>query len=348
MRKYLMILVMILAMLAFGGSAFAQDPLCGNLTGADCDILVQSAAAQEGLTSATFDFTLNIGSGSDIIPLTGNGSYAIDPAAIAAIDMDALAGAAADPTAVFGALGGVLGAFDGELNINAMGMIDLNLLLIDGVGYLNFGALAPLLGGPEALGAMGLPADWAGLELVGALEMLGPMMGGMEMPDTGGAAAMDPAQTEALMNSLMGAAIITRGADEDGKAVFNTTLDFNAIFNNEEFMGLVMSQAGAGELSESELAEAQQMLSALGSAINVSVTQKVDLASFYQTDVEFNIALDGAAFAAVTGESMDSISITGGFSFANFNAAPALSAPAGAPVATVMDLMGMMGAMGGF
>lgn len=346
MRKYLMIFVMILAMLAFGGTAFAQDPVCGNLTGADCDILTQAAAKQESLTSATFDFTLNIGSGADVVPLTGNGSYAIDPAVIAAIDMDALAGAAADPTAILGALGSLLGAFDGELNINAMGMVDLNLLLIDGTGYLNFGALAPLLGGPEALQAMGLPADWAGLDLVGALEMLGPMMGSMEMPDTGDAPEMDPAQTEALMNSLMSAIVITRGPDEDGKAVFSTTFDLNALFSNEQFMDLLMAQAG--EMSESELAEAQETMNAVGSAVNLSFTQKIDLATFYQTDVEFNVAIDGAAFEAVAGESMDSINISGTFSFADFNAAPALSAPAGAPVATVTDLMGMMGAMGGF
>ncbi|GIK28587.1 MAG: hypothetical protein IT298_01325 [Chloroflexi bacterium] len=346
MRKYLMILVMIVAMLAIGGTALAQNPVCGNLTGADCEILTQSMAAQEGLTSATFDFTLNITSGADTIPLTGNGSYAIDPAAIAAIDMDALAGAAADPTAVLGALGSVLGAFDGELNINAMGMLDLNLLLIDGVGYLNFAPLAPLLGGPEALAAMGLPADWAGLELVGALEMLAPMMDSMEMPGAGDVPAVDPAQNEAMLNALMSAAVITRGADENGKAVFSTTLDLNAIFNNEQFMSMMMEQAG--ELSESELAEAQQMMATFGDAITVSVTQKIDLATFYQTDVEFNLAIDGAALAAATGESMDSISVVGAFSFADFNAAPALSAPAGAPVATIMDLMGMMGAMGGF
>ncbi|MFZ2879884.1 MAG: hypothetical protein WA009_10140, partial [Phototrophicaceae bacterium] len=227
-----------------------------------------------------------------------------------------------------------------------MGMLDLNLLLIDGVGYLNFAPLAPLLGGPEALAAMGLPADWAGLELVGALEMLAPMMDSMEMPGAGDVPAVDPAQNEAMLNALMSAAVITRGADENGKAVFSTTLDLNAIFNNEQFMSMMMEQAG--ELSESELAEAQQMMATFGDAITVSVTQKIDLATFYQTDVEFNLAIDGAALAAATGESMDSISVVGAFSFADFNAAPALSAPAGAPVATIMDLMGMMGAMGGF
>lgn len=172
------------------------------------------------------------------------------------------------------------------------------------------------------------------------------MMDSMEMPGAGDVPAVDPAQNEAMLNALMSAAVITRGADENGKAVFSTTLDLNAIFNNEQFMSMMMEQAG--ELSESELAEAQQMMATFGDAITVSVTQKIDLATFYQTDVEFNLAIDGAALAAATGESMDSISVVGAFSFADFNAAPALSAPAGAPVATIMDLMGMMGAMGGF
>lgn len=346
MRKVFVCMLMVLALVAFGGSAMAQDPICGSLTGADCEILTQAAAAQGGLNSATFTFTLDIAVGEQAIPLTGDGSFSVDPAVKAqleAIDPNTLS---ADPTAALNVLGTALQGFDASLNVSAMGL-PLNLILVDGVGYLNFESLAPMLGGAQA----GIPAGWAGLDLNGAVEMMGPMLSGMDMSEA--QAQVDPAQQEALMAAVTRNTTTVRGEDAEGQANFITTFNFGGLLQDESFLGLVMSQAAPGqELTEEQLAQMNQMLTAMGEGINISFTQSIDLATYYTTGFTFDFDLDGATLAAAAasvGEEtgpVEDISVVLDINFADFNAAPALSAPAGAQVSTIQELMGAMG--GGF
>ncbi len=346
MRKVFVCMLMVLALVAFGGSAMAQDPVCGSLTGADCEVLTQAAAAQAGLNSATFTFTLDIAVGEQAIPLTGDGSFSVDPAVkaeLAAIDPASLS---ADPTAALNVLGTALKGFDASLNVNAMGL-PLELVLVDGVGYLNFESLAPMLGGAQA----GVPAGWAGLDLNGAVEMMGPMLQGMDMSEA--QAQVDPAQQEALMAAVSQNVTVARAEDVEGQAVFVSTFDFGGLLQNEAFLGLVMAQAAPGqELTEEQLAQVNQMLTAMGEGVNVSFTQNIDLTTYYTTGFTFDFDLDGATLAAAAasvGEeagSVEDISVSLKLNFADFNAAPALSAPAGAQVSTFQELMGAMG--GGF
>ncbi|MBK8135987.1 MAG: hypothetical protein IPK52_09120 [Chloroflexi bacterium] len=339
MRKLLVCMLMVLALVAFSGVAMAQDPVCGSLSASDCEILTQSAAAQAGLTSATFTFTLDINAGGQAVPLTGDGSYAVDPAVIAAFDPAAMTNMT-DPTAMLGILGDLIKGFDGELNVNAMGM-PINLLLVDGVGFINFEPFAPFLAGAP----VEIPAGWAGLDLVGALDMLAPMLGSMEMPDV--QTQVDPNAQAAIMEAVVKYVTISRAADENGQAVFVTSVDFGALFQDEAFLGFVMAQAMPGqELTEEMMAQVGPMLQGLGGGFTFSATQKVDLSTFFATSIGFEFNLNGAALSAVAGETVQDVSVAGAFNFADFNAAPALSAPAGAPVATIMDLMGLMG--GGF
>jgi hypothetical protein len=339
-------MLMVLALVAFGGSAMAQDPICGSLTGADCEVLTQAAAAQAGLNSATFTFTLDIAVGEQAIPLTGDGSFAVDPAVKAELEAIDPATLSADPTAALNVLGTALKGFDASLNVNAMGM-PLELLLVDGIGYLNFESLAPMLGGAEA----GIPAGWAGLDLNGAVEMMGPMLQGMDMSEMQN--QVDPAQQEALMAAVSQNVTVVRGDDVDGQAVFVSTFDFGGLLQNEAFLGMVMAQAAPGqELTEEQLAQVNQMLTAMGEGINISFTQNIDLTTYYTTGFTFDFDLDGATLAAAAasiGEDagpMEDISVVFDLDFADFNAAPALSAPAGAQVSTIQELMGAMG--GGF
>jgi hypothetical protein len=339
-------MLMVLALVAFGGSAMAQDPVCGSLTGADCDVLTQAAAAQAELSSATFTFTLDIAVGEQAIPLTGDGSYSFDPAVKAELEAIDPATLQTDPTAALNVLGTALKGFDGSLNINAMGL-PLELILVDGVGYLNFEALAPMLGGAQA----GVPAGWAGLDLNGAVEMMAPMLQGMDMSEM--QTQVDPAQQDALMAAVSNNVTVVRGEDVDGQAVFVSTFDFGGLLQDEAFLGLVMAQAAPGqELTEEQLAQMNEMLSAMGNGINISFTQTIDLTTYYTTGVSFDFDLDGATLAAAAasvGEEtgpVDDISIVLDLDFADFNAAPALSAPAGAQVSTIQELMGAMG--GGF
>lgn len=346
MRKLFVCMMMVLALVAFGGTAMAQDPVCGSLTGADCEILTQAAAAQAGLNSATFTFTLDIAAGEQAIPLTGSGSFAVDQAVrdqLNAIDPAALS---ADPTAALNVIGTALKGFDASLNISAMGL-PLELLLVDGVGYMNFETLAPMLGGAQA----GIPAGWAGLDLNGAVEMMAPMLQGMDMSEV--QTEIDPAQQDALMAAFGRNVNIVRGEDADGAATFITTVDFGGLLQDEAFLELMMSQATPGqELTEDQLAQVNQMLTAIGEGINVSFTQTVDLTTYYTTGFTFDFDLDGATLAAAAasiGEDagpVEDISVVFDLDFADFNAAPALSAPAGAQVSTIQELMGAMS--GGF
>jgi hypothetical protein len=332
--------MVVLALMAFSVPAMAQDAVCGALSAADCDILTQSAAAQGNLNAASFNFTLDITVGAETIPLSGDGQFSIDPSVVSAIDPSTFA---TDPAAMFTALGSALGGFDAELNVNAMGL-PINLLLIDGIGYLNFEAFAPMLAGAP----MEIPAGWAGLDLVGAIEMMGPMLSGMDMGEMGlDSAQVDPAQQEQLMSAVMQHVTVSRAEDEAGQAVFVSSFNFAGLLQDQSFMELMMAQAAPGqELTEDMLAQANEMLAGIGSGISFSATQRIDLNTFNVTGVGFDFDLDGAALTAVSGEVVEDISVTGQFNFTDFNAVSALTAPAGAPVTTVMELMGMMG--GGF
>jgi hypothetical protein len=341
-------MMMVLALVAFSAPAMAQDPMCGALSAADCEVLTQAQAAQAGLTSATFDFTLDIAVGAQTVPLTGDGSFAIDPAVmaeLAAVDPTALS---SDPTAALTLAGNALKAIDLTLNVNAMG-IPLNLLMVDGIGYLNFETLAPMLGGAGA----GVPTGWAGLDLSGAIEMMGPMLSGMDMSQLD-SAQVDPAQQQALTNAVMQHVEIARSADVDGEAVFTSTFDFGGLLQDEAFLDTIMSQATSGqELTEEQLAQVNSMMAAMSEGINLSFTQTIDLTTHYTTGISFDFDLDGAtltAAAASMGETsapVEDISFSLDLNLADFNAAPAVTAPAGAPVSTIMDLMGAMGGMGG-
>lgn len=346
MRKVFVYMLMVLALVAFGGSAMAQDPVCGSLVDADCAVLTQSAAAQGDLNSAAFTFTLDINVGEQAIPLMGDGSYVVDPAVkaqLAAIDPDVLT---EDPTAALDVVGAALKGFSGSLNINAMGL-PLSLVLVDGIGYVNLESLSPMLGGAQA----GIPAGWVGLDLNGAVEMLAPMLSSADVTEA--QAQVDPAQQEALMASVAKNVAIVRSADVAGEAVFVTTVDFKGVLQDEAFLSLVMAQAAPGqELTEAQLAEVNKVVTALGDGISLNITQNIDLTSYYTTGFTLDFKVDGetlTAAAASMGESstpVDDMSFVLSFKFSDFNAAAAITAPASAQVVTLQELMGSMS--GGF
>jgi hypothetical protein len=110
-----------------------------------------------------------------------------------------------------------------------------------------------------------------------------------------------------------------------------------------------MSQSGGvPDVSEAEMQEALGMVGQLGGAISATIETHIDLASSYSTYIGFDIQVDGQALAALGGggETVPNIAVTGSVSYADFNSIAAITAPEGAPIATIMDLMGMMG--GGF
>lgn len=354
MRKFV-VSVLILAMLLLGGTVFAQDA-CGGLSEADCAIVTASSQAMEGVNAATFNFTLNILAEGETLTISGNGAF--DASGLASVDASAFTGT--DVTAIFDALGAVVAGFSGDLSLSisapasaGMPPIALELLLVDGVGYLNFESVGMLLGGADMLTAMGLPTGWAGLDLVDTIEQIvalaGPQLGDLESQlgdQMGSMDQMDMSQFETFAQY----GSITRQADEGGNAVFVSTIDMGGIFSDPAFLPLLQAQLAAQgtDLSEAEMAQVMEMLPALASAFDVTLTQRINLTTSFLTGADFVVAIDGAALAALGGGDVSDVTISGSISLANHNAAPAITAPAGAPVATFMQLLGLFGAMGGF
>lgn len=347
MMRKMMVGLMLLAMLLVSGLSFAQEPavLCGGLSEADCAILQQSADAMAGVTSATFTFDLNVDAGDQgSLALAANGSFEADMAALG-LDATALAGLnSADPTAVFGVLKTVIQGVKATLNLTVSGTgsaalpadVNVDLILVDGIGYLNFKKLAVLAGpqGDQMLAGFGI-TEWAGLDLVGAVDMMAGM--GAEM---GGATAAQP-DSAAIQAVVANYVTVTRGADVDGEAVFTTTVDLAGFMSDPAFAELMAAQGT--EIGEEEAAMAMQMME----GIVITATSTVNLETFFQTSTAFEFSLSGEVLAMAGADAPSALSIVGTVNFDNFNAAPAITAPEG-PVATIMDLMQMAQGMGGF
>ncbi|MCU0465111.1 MAG: hypothetical protein MUF38_11140 [Anaerolineae bacterium] len=348
MMRKMMVAMLMAAMLLVSGVSMAQTEVaCGGLSEADCAILTQSAEAMAGVTSATFvmDFVIDTGD-QGAMTIAADGSY--NTAELAAFDAEALASLnSADPTVALTVLKDVIAAFDGTLNLTISGSpeiglpadVNVSLVLVDGIGYMNFAQLAALAGadGDQMLTAFGI-TEWAGLELVGAIDMLGGMAG--DMGDMG-AATPDVEASEAAAEAALNYITVARGADVDGEAVFTTTIDLAGLINDPAFADIMAAQGG--EMSEADMTEALAVLE----GVVIIANSTIDLETLFQTSVSFEFAISGEALAAAGGDAPSNLSLTGSIQFDNFNNAPAITAPEG-PVATIMDLMGLMGGMGGF
>ncbi len=347
MMRKMMVGLMLLAMLLVSGLSFAQEPMvmCGGLAEADCAILTQSADAMAGVSSATFTLDLVMDAGDQgNLNVSANGSFEADMAGMG-LDATALAGLnSADPTAAMGVLKTVIQGFKGTLNLTMTGSsevglpgdVNLDLVLVDGIGYMNFKKLSSLMGeqGDAMLTGFGI-TEWAGLDLVGAVDMLGGMAGEMEMPET-----PEQGDTTALAEAVTKYVTISRGADVDGEAVFTTTVDLAGLISDPVFTDMMAAQGT--EMTEANAEEAMKMLD----GVVITATSNIDLETFYQTAISFDFSISGEALAASGGDAPSALNLSGGLTFDNFNAAPAVVAPEG-PVATIMDLMNMFGG-GGF
>ncbi len=274
MRKFvLVLLVLMMSMLANGVMAQDSAVFCGNLSAEDCAILEASSAAMATLSSASFDFSLNVAiAGTDgtesqsiAFTVTGDGAYSGDPAmmnSVSTIDPN-------DTAAVMAAAGEALAALNAELNLSLIlpaelatemapgfpNQIDLQLSLVDGVGYINFDTLAPLLQGAMPMELSG----WGGLDLIDTLTQMGPMLGGMTMPTPDETESMEMSEED--MQALMESMTMERVADMDGQAVFVMNFDIAALMTNPIVRDSMMTslQTQGQTLSEEDMEEIIQI-----------------------------------------------------------------------------------------
>jgi len=358
MRK-LLIGILVIFMLSLGTSVMAQDE-CGGLGEDDCAILSASNEAMGALDAArftsSFDLTMSAEGETIVLGVTLDGAFSgvtnIDPAALETTSS----------TELFTALGDLISAFDAELTFGLNVPAELgaeipadfgiDLWLVDGVGYIDFSQITPLLGeDAAALTAMGIPNGPAGLDFVDTLTNLSMFMG--EDMDLGGDLGMDMGgdmmETEFDFAEY---ATIVRAEDADGNAVFVYDIDFAALAADPEFRALIIASLEAqGGVTGQDLGDTEELLdlvAAIGAGSTFTLTQEVDLETNYTEVVLINFALSGEALQELdpSAPPLD-INFDATINISEFDSAT-VAAPEGAPVAGFMDLFGLLSAGGGF
>lgn len=392
--KRLLALLILVAVLSLPLSAVgAQGPtvFCGDLSAEDCAIITQSQAAMMNVSSTAFDFTLDMG--LDMAPevenfamtLAANGALAVDPATLAELNAmaamtpeEALAMMDQLPTMLPDLARSVWGEATFTLTLTPELMAEftaetgletlaLSVAGVDGVLYADISPFLPaeMEGMPGwmgiDLGALfeGLPAlmDMEGMDMGDILGEMGDMSAIMESD------FITQMQDPAYMGEF---ATITRLADAavmgQTVAVFETTMDFGAMFGSEAFMEYMnavveMQMQMMAEQDIPDMEMISGMLSAMFENFDMSVVEWIGLDDYYAYHAEFNMAFDMnfAALAEMMPPGTDMSDAPDNFAM-TFNMALDLSAinepvsvtaPEGAQVIDPMMFLGGMDASSG-
>ncbi|HEX2909016.1 MAG TPA: hypothetical protein VHO69_19240 [Phototrophicaceae bacterium] len=375
MKKMTSILFVLLLLVS--GSAFAQVPpgFCGGLAEADCAILTASSEAMTGLNSGTA--TMNIDLTVSNIPdapfeslafnVAGDMVYHVDPALV-----EKYAAMQADPSALLkdmSQLGPMMeelfSGMDGQVSLKLtipQDIVDLaaesgsalptelstELRLVAGVGYINLSSLA------EALPEAGVPTGWYGLEIAklmgSAMNMALAQMEGQAMPSFDPSMFSqftDPAFLESYIK-------VERLADSDGAAVFQMSFDMAALATSPAFRDMMVKQMEmmGQEVDEAQIDQMIAMVAQMYEGLDMSITQSVDLSTSYMTHMDMVFDWDLTALMSASGASSDVaapvINLVMSADYADFNAAPEVTAPEDATVFTAEQIMQMMaGSMAG-
>jgi hypothetical protein len=329
-------------MFAFTATTFAQDMACGDLAAEDCDLLYASSEAMAGVTSGSqfvgiemqlmnvpqapftdlsFDFSVDT-----------SYSYS-EEASAAAMDLQGMDAAAmtalySDPDALASTFATIVGGTSAEMSMTAnfseelvamLGQpnmmfpdsITLNLVMVDGVGYLDLSTLEPLM----AQGGMTGMSGWVGADIVPLVEqsirqsamqpgtMIVPVSGSGAGPLFTQLSAADPTGTLAQFLS------IERGEDVDGAASFTTSIDWDAFVESPYFDQLIaaalqQNAASTGMMpSQTEIEQTTALARMFGPAllegITLEVTETIDPETSYLTSSEFTFDWDLSQLAAM-------------------------------------------------
>ncbi|MBN8639536.1 MAG: hypothetical protein J0M07_29735 [Anaerolineae bacterium] len=348
MRKGLLLVMLLLTLVS--GAALAQtttaDVYCGDLSADDCALLQQSQTAMDDLTAAAFNLFVDVqieAEGEQMpISLVGSGAYS---------GLDRNADLSMGGDAALTALRG----FNAELMLTAtlpQSMVEeadspntltLELRLVDGVGYLNFDPLQPLINDPQFTG-------WGGLDLAG---LIGALL--EENPDflneLGSMAAGSGVNPDMFMNMDTQAVeqylTITRTDDGSGaNATFETTVDFAGLLADPAFQDMLRSQMDASGqgMTEADQQEAFDQMSGAFENATLLIRQEVDTASgrTASLSVEFDVAVTDAEDPSENG----SAAVTAMINY-DYENVPTITVPENASVLPYQQLLGMVGGMMG-
>ncbi|MBI1280923.1 MAG: hypothetical protein GC179_22555 [Anaerolineaceae bacterium] len=316
----------------------AQDTtICGNLSADDCTALTSAITNTGTAGSGAFTLDINADIQSDDPTQAGTVSISADGKfnGFAGASMDDVMAMNADPAAAVAKLIEGLKSFSGELNINATlptaaasmtggEPLVLNMVLVDGVGYLDFSKL------PATVGAMTggkTPTGWAGLDLIDVLTNIGPSL----KPNTSTASSSTTDQLAQVHALLTGHLEYTRDGD-----TFTGTVDLVGLFNDPEFQKLTNMK----EITDAQAAAIESLADA---TFQLVFTLDGDKLSAAQLSIEFPESTMSAFAAASTSSSGSpapkSMSLSVELSFSGLGEAQTVTAPEGAPVTKFMELM---------
>jgi hypothetical protein len=381
-RKFTVLLVL-LAMVALPvSSALAQGDwpvFCGGLSEEDCAIVEQSQIAMAELSAAAFDMSMDFGFTSDDpeldsfqIGLAGTGAFSADPESMAMLQAyepgnmaDMMAEAQTMLTELLQSVSGEAGIVltlpegvgaEAGLPDDAL---TLNVVMVDGVAYLDLASLMPA----EAQAESGMPA-WMGLDLVGMYEAIFAMAeaeGDLEGLDMDMEEIMNMDSFMALADPMLYENMVTMTRLDDVEvngqqaAVFQVTFNYADLFTDEayqaafeDYMDAVMEMQGvpADEMPDNFM----DMMGAVMGGMSMEMTQWIGLDDYYtyHTDMVMSFAMDFEALAEFEPEAADA-DMPGNLAFdmsmvldmSSFNEPVEVTAPEGAQVINPMMFMDM-------
>jgi len=358
MKSRLLALCMMFVLIAaLVPGVMAQDTtICGNLSADDCTALTtaftNTGAAGSGAFTLTADIDVQGATEADSgkVNITADGKFSgVKPMSMS--DMTAMG---SDPSAALAKATESIKSFSGELNLtiglptSAAAMtggepLVLNLLLVDGNGYIDLSkmpaSLAPMLQ------QMKIPNSWVGLDLVDTITNLGGMMTASSSTSSASSTASeDLPKVQALFAKHLQ---YTRDGD-----TFTGTLDLKGLVSDPDFQALRKDTA-------KEMTDADQ--AAIDSLNDATVQVVFTLANDKLGEIQLNIDLPESTLTAINAASADSsssdakppksVKITVDLKYSGLGEAQTITAPAGATVSKYADLMtfisGLMGGMGG-
>lgn len=355
MRKLLVLLLLVF--IGMSSVALAQDTptvFCGDLSESDCGLLRDSAAIMQGLSSAGFNFALDMsmnnpmtmgrGPGSNLsLRIEGTGAYALDRAGL---PQDILSPQAMTENLeqLPQLLDQVLKAFSADAKLTlflppelaAMAgqplpdKAGLSFRMVDGIAYINLEKLAEL----DTSGSV--PRGWMGFDVAGLVsQALEQQMGSL-----GSSLNMSPLtgiNNQELANQF---STITRLPDANvgghNVAVFETNIDMGTMMSSPELaenlresMRQNLRNSGMSEAEvERTLDQMMPMMAQLYAGMEFKVTQSIGIDDRYVHQMTMSIAwpFDMGSLTGQRGQSLD-VSMGLVIGLDQFNAAPEISAP---------------------
>lgn len=380
MKKIVLLAAVLI--LCISGAAYAQSTVpvfCGDLAQEDCDLLTRSQEVMRELDSAGFGFTMNINV-SNVPDMT-------EPVAIQIMGDGRFLGAqsiVSDMTAMESdpgqAMLSVLDNLDFEFSMTMLlppelmsemdssipSEINLEMSLVDGVGYLNLDTLKPILGD---LGDSDM-SGWVGLDLAGLvralMEEMPDLFSGMTSGMTMG--TMDPAAMQAYMERFNDPEMLNEFATIDkldvgmpDETTFRITVDFGAVMANPTFRNMMMDmmrqqlEAQGMTLSESEMDQTLAMSSQMLKSMVFTVDETIGTEDAYLRAVYGEFSLDMSSMMATmdtgskssAGEAAPTVSVNMTLFYNSHNMVPPITAPEDATVFPYESLLNMLGSMSG-